>query len=210
MSTGKKTGGSREAVLRAALRVISRLGYADTSVGDIAAEAGVNNVTAYRLFENKENLFRQVIEAFSDVDFDEETVKTKAGAPLTSLFADLASAYFAVIFRNIHIIRIFIVEALHFDFVRRRAWYMPPAILRHCRKMFGALEGAAEIDEAEVERAAEMFVSQVVRRALEYNKHDDLWEYGPELAASFKKGMRPQIELLARLLPLPLGARVER
>ncbi len=203
MSTENTFGGSREAILRAALTVISRLGFADASVGDIATEAGVNKVTVYRLFENKENLFRQVIETFSGVDFDEGAVRVKADAPLSSLLAALATAYFETIFKNIDIIRIFIVEAPHFDFVRRRAWYMPPAIVRHCRRMLERAGGVAGLDGGELDRMAEMFVTHVVRRALEFNKHDSVWEYGPELAANFRKGMRPQIDLMARLLTVP-------
>lgn len=198
----KKNGGARDAILHAALKVISRLGYADASVASIAKEAGVNNVTVYRLFDNKENLFREVIDAFADVRFDETALDDaleRAEGDTETVLTVLASAYFEAVFQNIDIIRIFIVEAPHFDFVSRAAWYMPPAVVRHCRKRLALAPPVAGMGSGERDRITEMFVAHIVRRAMEYNKHDSIWDFTPELAENFRIGVRPQIDLLLRL-----------
>lgn len=201
MSTGKK-GDSREAILHAALRVISRLGYADASVGSIAKEAGVNNVTVYRLFEGKENLFREVIERYAEVEFDEKGLDSGLDACGSSeaVLTELAAAHFETVFHNKDILRIFIVEAPHFDFVKRRSWYMPPAMVRHCRRRIGRLGDARGLESDRLDRLTEMFVSHIVRRAMEYNKHDSIWQFSDDLAADFRKGMIPQVRLLLVLL----------
>lgn len=56
----------RQAILRAAITVFAREGYAQAGVDVIAAEAGVAQPTVYNHFEDKETLFRQAIAADSD------------------------------------------------------------------------------------------------------------------------------------------------
>lgn len=202
----KNGGGARDAILNAALKVISRLGYAEASVASIAREAKVNNVTVYRLFTNKENLFREVIKRFSDVRLDDALLDAeleKQADDIEAALGVLASAYFEVVFSNVDIMRIFIVEAPHFDFVAHAAWYMPPDIVRHCGRCLARLESGVEVKDEERGRAAEMFVAHIVRRAMEYNKHDSIWEFTPDLVEDFLTKMRPQIDLLARLLRAP-------
>ena len=199
-----KSGDSREAILRAALKTIARVGYADASVGSIAKEAGVNSVTVFRLFEGKENLFREVVARFAHVQLDETALDAELdGLPSADeALTGMAAAYFESVFRHKDMLRIFIVEAPHFDFVRREAWYCPPAVLRHCRRRLEVLAGSGERDAGELDRLAEMFVTHVVRRAMEYNKHDSIWRYDAELAADFSLRMQPQIRLMTRFLDI--------
>jgi TetR/AcrR family transcriptional regulator, mexJK operon transcriptional repressor len=56
----------RQAILRAAIAVFAREGYAQAGVDVIAAEAGVAKPTVYNHFGDKETLFRQAITADSD------------------------------------------------------------------------------------------------------------------------------------------------
>ncbi|MDJ1137474.1 TetR/AcrR family transcriptional regulator [Streptomyces iconiensis] len=51
----------RRAIVEAALRVFSQVGYAQASVDAIAAEAGVAKPTIYNHLGSKENLFRHVM-----------------------------------------------------------------------------------------------------------------------------------------------------
>lgn len=202
-----KNGSSAEAILNSALKVISRLGYADASVGAIAADAAVNTVTVYRLFEGKEKLFREVITRYSAVDFPAADLDARL-AGLSgdeAMLAAMADEYFAVVFGHIGIIRIFVVESPHFDFVRERAWYLPPPVFAHCRRCFGRLESAEGVARGMLDRMAEMFVTHIVRRAMEYNKHDSIWNYDAMLAADFSRKIAPQIDLLCRLMQLAGG-----
>ncbi len=56
-------------ILRAAMRLFSRKGYAATSVREIVQEARVTNPMLYYYFGNKEGVFRQLIELlFGEMD----------------------------------------------------------------------------------------------------------------------------------------------
>lgn len=200
----KKTtsGGTRNAILQAALKTIAKLGYADASIGDIAKEARVNTVTVYRLFGSKESLFREVIARYSAIDLDEKEIaaRLRPGDALEANLAALASAYFAAVFRNIDILRVFIIEAPHFDFVKQAAWYIPHALVDHCKDWLAARGHPTGTGRGWTERYAEMFVAMVTRRALEYNHHDRIQDFSQDLAADFLLVMRPQIRFMADLL----------
>lgn len=51
----------REQILRAAERVIGRLGFADASIAEITREAGTAQGTFYIYFSSKEEIFRELV-----------------------------------------------------------------------------------------------------------------------------------------------------
>ena len=55
---------TRQRILQAAARVFSEKGYARATTRALAAAAGVNEVTLFRHFGNKQNLFAAVMEQF--------------------------------------------------------------------------------------------------------------------------------------------------
>lgn len=61
---------TREKILNAALTLFGEKGFAGTSTREIAERAGVNHITLFRHFGNKENLFREsVISHKTDRDY---------------------------------------------------------------------------------------------------------------------------------------------
>ena len=67
--SAKKRGDSsttRELILAAALKLVSRSGYAGTSIAMICQEAGLNASSLYWFFDNKEDLFLSLIKESAD------------------------------------------------------------------------------------------------------------------------------------------------
>lgn len=62
---GMKTGGTKDRILEAGLRLFSEKGYLGTTTRDIARLAGVAEVTLFRHFASKERLFEEVINTFT-------------------------------------------------------------------------------------------------------------------------------------------------
>src|SRR3954462_8295858 len=56
-------GSQRERMLRAIVELVAAHGYARTTVGGIAAKAGVSRTTFYEQFESKEDCFRAAYDA---------------------------------------------------------------------------------------------------------------------------------------------------
>ena len=67
----------REAVFEAASEVFSRYGFRRTSMNDIAEAAGISRPALYLMFDNKEDLFRQLAN-------DRQTKAIDAAADLLS------------------------------------------------------------------------------------------------------------------------------
>src|SRR3954447_6219529 len=55
----------RESILRAAASAFADKGFADTSMDDVAAAAGISRLIVYRHFESKESLYVAVLERVS-------------------------------------------------------------------------------------------------------------------------------------------------
>ena len=63
-SAGSPADDTRQRILQAAAQVFAEKGYARATTRALAAAAGVNEVTLFRHFGNKQNLFAAVIERF--------------------------------------------------------------------------------------------------------------------------------------------------
>jgi len=57
---------ARDAILTATIRLFSKVGSRGATTRRIAQEAGVNEVTLFRLFQNKDDLIRAALHAFAD------------------------------------------------------------------------------------------------------------------------------------------------
>ncbi|QUH00920.1 TetR/AcrR family transcriptional regulator [Saccharopolyspora erythraea] len=91
----------RQAILDAAFTVFARQGYSQTCVQEIAEEAGVAKLTVYNHLSDKENLFRQAVEAAADAVAAEGLAVVERlrepGADLPAATADLARRMLQVV-----------------------------------------------------------------------------------------------------------------
>lgn len=60
----KRTQQKKEKILKAAKQLFLERGFTDTSIAEIAAQAGVSQVTIYNYFNSKENLLKEVMQAY--------------------------------------------------------------------------------------------------------------------------------------------------
>jgi AcrR family transcriptional regulator len=64
MNQNERSERSRAQILDAALKLFSHRGYGATSVSDIAAGAGVSKGNVYHHFEDKEAIFRELLDTY--------------------------------------------------------------------------------------------------------------------------------------------------
>ena len=64
-STESGVDETRQRILRAASQVFAEKGYARATTRALAAAAGINEVTLFRHFGNKQNLFAAVIDEYA-------------------------------------------------------------------------------------------------------------------------------------------------
>lgn len=81
------------AVFDAAAEVFSRYGFRRTAMNDIARAAGISRPALYLMFENKEDLFRQLAKSRQQNAIDEAAKVLTDSAPLSKRLIDAILAY---------------------------------------------------------------------------------------------------------------------
>ena len=106
-----RRGSARQRLLDAATRIFARDGLDGATTRAIARQAGVNEVTLFRLFQSKENLLAAVV----GCTFDENKTDSKPAMPpdtgdLRKDLANYASRYESMLTENLLLIRTLIGE----------------------------------------------------------------------------------------------------
>ena len=89
--------GKRAAILDAAKRLFSTLGYEGVSMDQIAAEAGVSKLTVYSHFGDKETLFVEAVKAHCESQLPASMFAAADAAPLREGLLQIARAFFSMI-----------------------------------------------------------------------------------------------------------------
>lgn len=87
----------RAAILEAGKRLLPRQGFDGTSMDAIAAEAGVSKLTVYSHFNDKETLFKSVIEAKCEEQLPSALFMADMTGPIRGQLLTIARAFFALI-----------------------------------------------------------------------------------------------------------------
>jgi TetR/AcrR family transcriptional regulator, mexJK operon transcriptional repressor len=126
----------REAILDAGTKLFLRDGYRGTNMERIAADAGVSKQTVYKQFEDKEQLFRAIVQgvtANSEAIIAELTAILRAdevasAEDLRKVLDDLAAHYLELVLRP-HVLslrRLVIAEAERFPDLARTYYEQAP------------------------------------------------------------------------------------
>jgi len=101
---------ARERILEAAFELMSDKGFAGASTREIAQRAGVAEVTLFRQFTNKENLFRQITQRHSTIPVIEELIPSLLDKPINEGIAILVDVFIGRLSDNKPWIRLFQME----------------------------------------------------------------------------------------------------
>jgi len=88
-----KDPGKRTALIRAAARLFTCRGYGETSIEQVAQEAGVSKLTVYSHFEGKEHLFTEVIESKCEEHFGGRDLTRFADRPPGEALPEIARRF---------------------------------------------------------------------------------------------------------------------
>lgn len=102
---------TKQAILEASLEVFSNKGYSEATTQEISKKAEVSEMTLFRKFETKKNLFLEAVEYGLGISFGkEEDLDMKM--PLRDFLRDIMHQKLVMISKNIHIVRMLIRESL--------------------------------------------------------------------------------------------------
>lgn len=184
---------THEAILQSALYVFSHKGYADATIKEISRRAGCNALTIFRHFSDKKGLFSAVIQRYHTIDISGITAALHPGS-LSDDLHTLSEQYFKVLFTNLDILRIFIIDCPSLSEYKDMVWYVCPQLSEH---FIRSLEGAGIVCDPST---AEMHIAFLTKLALEFNNHDRIWEYDDSLLEQIAPKLNRQISFLCNFV----------
>jgi AcrR family transcriptional regulator len=118
---------TRSRILDAARQIFSARGYGGATTRAIAAAAGVNELTLFRTFQSKKNLFLEVIRTYSNLPaFQADLAGRLNGDPAHDLQL-IGGAFFGGLMQNREGILLFLKEADQFPEVMQASAFVPQA-----------------------------------------------------------------------------------
>lgn len=101
---------ARERILQASFDLLSEKGFSGVCTREVAQRAGVAEVTLFRHFTNKENLFRQTTQRYSSIPALETVIPTILDKPIDEGIPILVNAFLKRMSDNKTWIRVFQME----------------------------------------------------------------------------------------------------
>ncbi|GIN87151.1 TetR family transcriptional regulator [Heyndrickxia sporothermodurans] len=188
---------TREKILQTALRLFGEKGYAGTSTREIAEQAGVNHITLFRHFGNKENLFREsVLQHKTDRDYFPNVQKQFTGEIEHDLRI-LAKAYFEENLPLKEVIWVHMREIYQNKEFEKLFFEYPNKLFHHLVEYLKELHAQGKIPKSNFAYIANMFYSTlnsilIFQMTLPYmNQHinPDLDEMIAEIAHLYTMGL---------------------
>ena len=128
-------GNTQEHIIETAAQVFTQNGYARTTTRILAAAAGVNEVTLFRRFGTKENLFSAVIEKYGGT-----AVANEIEAQLTGSYHEdmlmVGKEFIRVMFARKNALQLMLCEANHFPDVKKVMAQNPRQLRRMLARYF--------------------------------------------------------------------------
>lgn len=100
----------RKCILDAAMRLFSKNGYEQTSIEELAREAGIGKGTVYSYFQTKKDIVRAFCEDELEYTRSEITAKTNPDSPLKDQLMIIFMAEFRHVTRNSEFGRLYLQE----------------------------------------------------------------------------------------------------
>lgn len=187
-------------ILASALQIFSEKGYAEATINDISRTAGCNTVTIFRHFGDKMNLFNEVIEKYKDLKFNSDDLDSRLSyMNLHGDFKIMADYFFNILYKNIHILRIFINDGHAFETARKFLWIIPDEFKSYVSGYLSSMY-LDKISSADASLIAEMFLSYITRTCLRLNVHEGIEEYSKQIANSAKETMAPSVDMIVNMI----------
>ena len=165
-------------LLAAALDLFVEKGFSATNLNDVAKRAGVSKATVYLYFDNKEALFRAVIEEFM-VPFlaDRDQLIAIHEGNLDSLARQLLAGWWSEIGETPleGLTKLIIAEARNFPEIA--SFFYEKVILRHRSQLRSLLERAVrqgELRPVDIETAAEVLHYTVLMKMIWHHSFCDI------------------------------------
>jgi AcrR family transcriptional regulator len=170
---------TRARIITAAIEIGSSLGYAQATTRAIAEAAGVNEVTIFRHFGTKENLFSEAIEQFGGPAIGPELTRHMTGDYRADLIA-FGRAIFSLLLERSEVLQLMLCESTNIPEVRTILARNPEELRRALAEYLQMQMAQGKIREGHAELLAQAFMGMFFSYAISLNILDS--EIEPEVS----------------------------
>ncbi|NMB89913.1 MAG: TetR/AcrR family transcriptional regulator [Chloroflexi bacterium] len=160
-----RVSATRARILRAASQEFGARGYNGATTRAIAGAAGVSELTLFRHFETKENLFQAVLEQYSPLATLQSSLSAVSGDPHQDLLQIGASFYRAILERR-EVILLSLHEAGQFPEMRQLSRGIPRQLRHNLAGYLRAQMDSGRLRKTDPELAAQAFLGMFFAYAL--------------------------------------------
>lgn len=157
---------TRDRMIDTALAIFSEKGYEAASSRNIAERAGVNEITLFRHFRNKENLFREVLNAKFPTSLLSDDVNRQLTGRLREDLSFLAQNYLEIHLKNLDFIRIGLMEVPRNSSCANIVRTIPERLEEHLANYLLDLAARHVIRDANFKLLARMFYGQLFQHVM--------------------------------------------
>ena len=164
---------TRAAILDAARQVFSTVGYVEARMSDVVTASGLSMGAVYRYFENKEDLFAQVIADLHEALFEASRSSVSLGDDPYGALLAANRGYLALYNENRDLMRAFIESTAMEPRFLKIWWSMRE---RHVDRFVAVVRrvGVVEVEGLEARMAAQAMASLVEQSAYTWFAHHAL------------------------------------
>lgn len=150
---------THERILRYALEIFSRKGFRGATTREIAAAAGVTEVTLFRHFPTKEAVFEGVGARFSLINVLEKVPPGFQALPTKDKFRFVAQKFFEIMMERLDLVRLSMMESLtNPDHAAMFFEKIPSRVIGMVAKIFEAEIVAGKIKKLDPKLLARQFL----------------------------------------------------
>ncbi|MFN2291775.1 MAG: TetR/AcrR family transcriptional regulator [Anaerolineae bacterium] len=150
------TDETRARLLEAAAQLFAERGYARTTTRDLAAAAGVNEVTLFRHFGSKKNLFAAAVEHYASPSLD-AALEMRPGADYRRNLMVMGRQVLDLLLERRDLMRLMLCEAEHFPEVGEALAQNPRRLRRALASYLQFEMERGEVRQLHPEAAAQAF-----------------------------------------------------
>ena len=147
---------TRQRILRSASQVFAEKGYARATTRALAAAAGINEVTLFRHFGNKQNLFAAVIDEYAASAITKSLERQLTGDYAADLVV-MGTELLQTLLERGDAVRLMLCEAAHFPEVRKVLAQNPRQLRQALAGYLQSQMRAGSVRQLHAEAAAQAF-----------------------------------------------------
>jgi Transcriptional regulator len=150
---------TRDKIIDTSMELFARRGYKGTTTKMIAKEAGVNELTIFRIFETKEGILKQGFESrFSIIDEEFKSFKKIAEYDLVPDMKKLAKIFHEKLMDNIYLVLFILHELEEYTSLYELYYQIPVKVKKILIDYFNEMQAAGKMRYMDLETAAITFM----------------------------------------------------